>query len=73
MKLNQHFQTLSVGDDVMDVNKDLEKAISELDRIGEKPNYINGGEYNDRIEYQMTRDYIFNTFLKAFRDGMRLS
>lgn len=57
----------------MDINQELESTIRELDRLGKKESPLGGGSYGDWVEFQQCKKYILDTFLKAFRGGMRLS
>ena len=57
----------------MEVNKKLETLLIKIDEVGERPAYMKGGSFNDKLEYERLQELFLNECLNAFRSGLRFS
>ena len=55
------------------LNKELESLIRHIDEVGSRPDYKRGGNYNDRVEYEMLLSSFCNLCRKAFKEGRRFT
>lgn len=57
----------------MELNERLAELVSRIDEVGKRPDYKRGGNFNDRVEYEMLLSAFCDLCLQAFRSGKRFS
>lgn len=57
----------------MDINKELEHLLGEIEDIGSRPAYIRGGSISDKIEYERLSSLFLDKCIHAFKSGARFS